>query len=114
MPAIDIPDDGFLEVTIGGATATVDAFRTYNALAAARAKFGAQATAEESAEFHHAVVEHLMGLGFPPVSHAAAARFNDALIDAVEAIRKNWQAGPTPGSPASTDSTAAPSPPDAD
>jgi hypothetical protein len=114
VPDLDITDDGYLTVRIGGHEAEIDAFLSYNTIAAARAKCGKEPTAEESAEFHAAVVEHLMSHGFPRVSHAAAAKFNDALIDAVEAIRGNWPAGSKPGSPASTGSTPEESPPEDD
>lgn len=110
MPDLDIPDDGFLQVRIAGVERTVDAYASFNHVTGLRARFGDELTPDEATEWNTGVVEHLLSLGFERVSHAAAAKFVNALYRAVEAIRGNAEAGPTPGSPGSTAPPPSPSP----
>lgn len=110
MPDLDIPDDGFLTVKIGAVTQTVDAYQSYNHVAGLRSKYPADISAEEVIDYHTSVVEYLLSLGFERVSHYASARFVDALFAAVDTLRGNAEAGPTPGSPASTEPTPSDSP----
>lgn len=103
MPDLDIPDDGFLTVRIGGVEQTVDAYESFNHVNAIRGKYGEVLEPEQASEYNAGVVQHLISLGFPRVSQAAAAKFVDALFGAVKAIRGKADAGPTPGSPGSTE-----------
>lgn len=101
MPGFEIPDDGFLDVTIGGTKLQVDAYRAWNLVLDAR-----QAVVDEDGpvhDFHARVARIVEDLGFPPpVSHRTADLFAGALKDAVDALKKNDPSGPTPGSPTTT------------
>ncbi|MFO0801473.1 MAG: hypothetical protein U0804_28745 [Gemmataceae bacterium] len=110
MPNLDIPDDGFLTVKIGDAVQTVDAYESFNHVNGLRSRYGNDLTPDEASEYNAGVVQHLLALGFPRVSQAAAAKFVDALFGAVKAIQGKAEAGPTPGSPASTEPPPSSSP----
>lgn len=115
MPDLDIPDDGFIKVRLAGVEQVVDVYQTFNHINGLRQRYtGATLTPDEAAEFNTGVVEHLLALGFTRVSHAAASRFVDAIYGAVENIRGNAGAGPTPGSPASTEPQPSSSPEESD
>lgn len=100
MPALDIADDGFIDVTIAGVRISVDCYATWNKLVGLRDRLTDEDKPIE--DFHAGVVDFLAELGFPRVSHRAADRFADAMAMAVDALKKNDNPEPTPASPVPT------------
>ena len=105
--ALVIAEDGFAEVTIGGTTRRLDVYRAYNLLLAAddRARAshpGAEDTADRQVAYLDGVTALLADLGYGAVSHRAADKFDAALAEAVDALKKADGSGPTPASPAPT------------
>lgn len=110
MPDLEIPDDGYVTVRIGGAESPVDLYGSYCATQAVRARFPDELSHEQLGEFAAALKEYLATVGFPGVSLLAARRFYDAVTLAAEGARGNASAGPTPGSPDSTEPPPSDSP----
>lgn len=102
MPAaLEIDDDGWADVTIGGVSVAVDLYAAYNRLVA----FDAEARERYPDERHAAarqvayaekVCGLLAGLGFGAVSTRAADKFDAAVTGAVAALGKAEAPAPTP------------------
>ena len=104
---IDITDDGFIPVRMNGITVEIDVYQTWNHLL----EIGTQHEDKPVEEYHAAIVGHLDSLGFPgPISHRAACQFREKLWSHIESLQKKDGAGPTPGSPTTSEPTHSDSP----
>lgn len=97
---IEIPEDGYVSVRVGGAEYRVDAYRLWNLIVEARDRVADAGGAVR--EYHEAVVEILKGEGLPALNHFQADRFAAAMADAVDRLGKVPGPGPTPASPGSS------------
>ena len=82
---IDLSDEtiGRTKIKVSAdAEVEIDVFKTQNLIAAEAAKFKNR----PQHEFDEAVVELLVGLGLPRVSHCQSVRFRDALAEEVKRL----------------------------
>lgn len=98
---LDIEDDGWADVTIGGVFASVDLYAAYNRLLAIEAEAreahpGEGAGAARQVAYLDRVAAYLVSLGFEQVSHRAADKFDAAVTGAVAALGKADAPAPTP------------------
>lgn len=102
MQPLVIEEDGFVDVQMGGATVKVDLYAVYNRLSDLAREAG-----EDAAKRNEATAAYVAELGFPRPSHRAAIAFTNGVFAAVGELEKKGQspgsAGPTPGSPGTTD-----------
>lgn len=102
MRKIDVgeTDEGFVEVSMAGATMVLDLWETCNKLAALKEQVKDRPTNEQN----EAVVELIRSLGFPQVSYRWASRFMQQIGLATEESKKKDSEGTeSPGStPATT------------
>jgi hypothetical protein len=96
---LEIPDDGFANVTIGGVRREVDLYSANNRLAAIYAtvqeECGAKSPAEKTWEYLEKVCDFLRSLGFERVSHHSADAFETALFKAVKSLGEAQAGVPT-------------------
>jgi hypothetical protein len=97
MSVIDLGDeDGFVSVKFCGVEKTLDLWLVNDRIAKAVA-------GKEGDAGKQAVAEVMQQLGFPTPSHRVAVLFANAIIDAVDAVKKKPDASaPSPASTAST------------
>lgn len=111
LVVIVFADDGFAEATICGQQKRIDVYRVYNLMQdAADRAFKEQpepdAVALRQVAFLDRAAEVLAGVGFIGLSHRAADKFDTALDEVVEALKKADGSGRTPDSPAPTAPTS--------
>lgn len=88
---IQIEDDGYEQIEVGGVAVRVDLYEAHNTFVALSAA-NADATA-----FHAAVAAWAAAKGWPALSHRAADRLAAAVADRVAALKKAAPGSPSAG-----------------
>ncbi len=98
--AFEIPEVGFASVKIGAATNDIDLYSVLNLLvvcdAEVREAYPGASPGKIAHERLNRVVDLLESLGFGRVSHHAADKFETAIFDATDALKKTPSPGQTP------------------
>lgn len=96
MSVIEIKDDGFIDVTIGETTVNVDLYEVNNRIQTIQQESADGEATSES--LNNKIAAYVMSLGFPRVSHRAAVKFNNAIIDMINTLKKKdaWGTSPLP------------------
>jgi hypothetical protein len=103
---MELTDVGFLDVTINGVLQRLDLYYVNNRLY----ELGRQFSNKPAPEYHTAVVQLLVELGFPDCSHHLADRFVRGIVEKVKQLGNAGSGTPTLGLPASTEQAPSASP----
>src|SRR5436190_1128226 len=95
---MQLDDIGFLDVTINSVMQRLDLYYVNNRLY----ELGRQFSNKPAPEYHAAIVQLLVELGFPECSHHLADRFVRGIAERVKQLGNGGSGTPTLGLPGST------------